>query len=628
MVFARKVWKLLVGIKDGLVLLFMLLFFMALYAALTARPTAGIVHDGALLIDLDGAIVEEPSVVDPIDMLLASEAPVREYSARDLVRALRAAASDERVEAVVLDLSGFTGGGQVHIQAVGEALDAVRKAKKPVLAYALGYEDDGVQLAAHASEIWVDPMGGALVLGPGGNTLYYAGLLDKLKVTANVYRVGAFKSAVEPYTRSGQSDAARAAIEPVYADLWEAWQADVKAARPKADIARITTDPVGWLEASGGDAAMAAKDAGLVDRIGTRAQFGQRVAEIVGEGAGDEPGSFVHTDLSTWLAANKPHKPGKAIGVVTVAGDIVDGDAGPGMAGGDRIAGLLDDALDRDFAALVVRVDSRGGSVMASERIREAIARYTENDIPVVVSMANVAASGGYWVATPASRIFAEPATLTGSIGVFAVIPTFERTLADLGVNGDGVKTTPLSGQPDLLNGFTPEVSAMLQANVENTYGKFLGLVGKARGKSPEKIDAVAQGRVWSGGAARQLGLVDAFGGMDEALEEAARLAKLDEGDWHPEYLGTSPAPFAGLLGQLMAEEQRETSAVGMDLAAIAARRQQALLGRIVAEVDRIGGTQGVQAYCLECGSQSVRTAHGNTNFLGLLVRLSGIAAD
>jgi hypothetical protein len=212
MVFARKVWKLLVAIKDGLALLFLLLFFALLYAVLTARPNAGTVRDGALLLKLDGTIVEEPSVPDPVEVLLSKEAPVRQYRTRDVVRALRTAATDKRVKAVVLDLSTFLGSGFVSLQEVGAALDAVRAAKKPVFTYATAYVDDSLLLAAHSSEVWVHPLGGAFVMGPGGGRPYYAALLDKLKVTAHVFRVGTFKSAVEPYMRNDQSPEAREAV--------------------------------------------------------------------------------------------------------------------------------------------------------------------------------------------------------------------------------------------------------------------------------------------------------------------------------------------------------------------------------------------------------------------------------
>jgi protease IV len=627
MAFAQKVWKLLVAIKDGMALILLLLFFMALYGVLTMRPNVGQVQKGALLLKLDGGIVEEPSSIDPIAALLSQQAPVGEYRARDVVRALRTAAKDDRVTAVVFDLSRFTGGGLVHLQEIGAAMDAVRAAKKPVLTYADLYTDDSTLIAAHSTEAWVNPLGGAFVLGPGGKNLYFGGLLDKLKVTAHVFRVGTYKSAVEPYIRNDLSPASREASAALYGAIWENWKQDVAKARPKANIALATGDPVAWIKASGGDAARAAVAAGLVDRMGDEVAFGQRVAQLVGPNFADPaPGHFAHTTLKTWLAANRPADTGRAIGVVTVAGAIVDGEAGPGTAGGERIAKLLDEAQKKNLAALVVRVDSPGGSITASEQIRKAILRMKARRIPVVVSMANLAASGGYWVSTPADRIFAEPATITGSIGVFAIIPSFERALADWGVTTDGVQTTPLSGQPDPIGGLSPEISGMLQANVENSYGRFLSLVGQARNRTPAEIDAIGQGRVWDGGTARQNGLIDQFGGLDDALAYAAKAANLDS--WHPVFLGQKSDQLTSLLERLRGgdEDSAPPSSV-RDLAGIVADRQMRLVGQALAEAERLAGARGVQAYCLECSAAADTRlpAEADVTWLMRAARLLGL---
>ncbi len=600
MKFAGKVWRLLVGIKDGLVLVFMLLFFSALFAVLTARPSPASVREGALLIALDGAVVEERTEIDPIEALLSGTAPMGEYQARDLVHALDEAAGDKRISAVVLDLDRFLGGGQVHMQEIGEALDRVRAAEKPVLAYATAYTDDAMLLAAHASEVWVNPLGGAIVVGPGGERLYYAGLLDKLKVNARVYKVGEYKSAVEPYSRSDMSEPARENARALYETLWEEYRANLKKARPGADIARITTQPVEWITAAKGDLATAALQAGLVDKLGSRSDFDKRVVELVGaDDWGDGPNAYPHTDLAVWLEDNPLPRKGKPIGVITVAGEIVDGDAGPGVAGGDRIAGLLDDALEDDLAGLVVRVDSPGGSVLASEAIREAILRHKARDIPIAVSMANVAASGGYWVSTPADRIFAEPETITGSIGIFAIVPTFEQTAAMVGVTSDGVRTTPLSGQPDFIGGFTPETDAIMQAFIENGYEDFLTRVGDARDMTRDQVDAVGQGRVWDGGTARQLRLVDEYGGMEEALQWTAAQADLGD-DWHVQYLGTKPSTYDTLLRQWLIGDGEERGSGG-DVFARLAQGQAALVSQISADAQRLLGARGAQAYCLAC---------------------------
>ncbi len=625
MSFARSVWKILVAIKDGLVLLFLLLFFAALYVALTARPTPGMVRDGALYLALDGMIVEEAATVSPTDLLLSGQAPVAEYVERDVVRAIEASAKDKRIKAVVLDLEQFGGGSSVQITNIGAALDKVRAAKKPVLVRALIYTDDAIQLAAHSSEAWIDPMGGVAISGPGGTQIFYKGLIDRLKVKAHVFKVGTYKSAVEPYTRADSSPESREALNAVIQPIWQNWQDDVKRARPKADLTLALTDPAKWVANADGDAAQAAVKSGLVDRVGDRIAFGQRVAEIVGEDTQGVLGSFKATELPVYLADKPGSSAGKAVAVVTVAGEIVDGDAGPGTAGGDRIADLIDSVTKSDdYAAMVLRVNSPGGSVMASERIRAAVERVRAKGLPVAVSMGGVAASGGYWVSTPAQRIFAEPSTITGSIGVFAVIPTFEATLPQYGVTTEQVRTTGLSGQPDLLGGLSPQVEAVLQGQVEQTYARFLKLVGKARGKSPAEIDKIAQGRIWDGGTARQLGLVDEFGGLDEAVAWAAKKAGAKE--WHAEYVETEASPFVQFLQQMETGEAPQGRA--SDLVGALGMQQQGLLARIEADVTRLIGGGGMRAYCLECaGSNAAAVQSASDERLGvmrLLARMLG----
>ena len=612
MSFIGKAWKVIVGIKDALVLVFMLLFFVALFSLLSATPNPGQVRDGALYIDLSGFVVEEASPVDPIAALLSGQAPPVEHQARDLVRALDEAAGDDRIKAVVIDMTTFVGGGQVHMQAIGEAMDRVRKADKPVLTYAIAYGDDHMHLAAHASEVWADPLGGAVIAGPGGSNLYYAQLLDNLSINTRVYRVGEFKSAVEPYILNGPSEAAKENRAALYGALWEEWQANVKKARPEIDIARVTTDPVGWVEASSGDLAEAALAAGLVDKLGDKVDFGKRVAELAGEdGWNEAPGAYAKSDLTPYLADIGPGGgSGATIAVVTVAGTIVDGEAGPGTAGGDRIAGLLNDALsDDDIKGLVVRVDSPGGSVLASEEIRRAIQRFRDKDVPVAVSFANVAASGGYWVATSSDRIFAQPETITGSIGVFAVLPTFEDASKEVGITADGYRTTPLSGQPDIVAGLTPEVDAILQASVTDTYSDFLSRVAEARGKTVADVDTIAQGRVWDGGTARQLGLVDQFGGIEDALAWVAGEAEIEEGEWKARYLGAAQANYDSLIRQLVVSAiapvpAASTQSSGGDLFALAARQREVVLGQVLRDAQLLAGTRGVQAYCLECPTE------------------------
>ncbi|EPR09062.1 serine protease [Sphingobium indicum IP26] len=623
-------WRILVAIKDGLVLLFLLMFFGALYAALSWSPKpAQSVGSGALLLKLDGTIVEQPSEIDPMALLTGGNDRAREYGLADIVAALDAARDDRKVKAVVLNLDGFMGGGQVALARVGKALDAVRAAKKPVFAYATIYSDDSYQLAAHASESWVNPLGGVAITGRGGSGLYYKRLIDKLGVNTHVYRVGTYKSFVEPFTRTEQSPEARQANQALADALWEDWRQEVAKARPRARLAAYVRDPAGLAEAAGGNLAKAAVSAGLVDRMGDEAAFGARVAEVAGDAPDDKAGDFAAIDLKNYMKAHKPANGGE-IGVLTIAGDIVDGEAGPGTAAGDTIAALLRKALaEKDLKALVVRVDSPGGSVMASEKIRSAIMEAKSEGLPIVASMGNVAASGGYWVSTPADVIFAEPDTITGSIGVFGILPSFEGTLAKIGVTTDGVKTTPLSGQPDIAGGTTPEFDRIMQMGVEDIYGRFVGLVAQSRRKTPQQIDAIAQGRVWDGGTARQIGLVDRFGGLEEAVAEAAKLAKIDPAKARPYRIAREPDKFAEFVQSIMDREDEDDAGVpeamvGRDLLGRQAIVQRNWALQAVADVRALVSGAGVRADCLECrGYGAPRVA--KTDERGLAALLLGL---
>jgi protease-4 len=597
MKFVRAIWKLLVGIKDALVLLLMLLFFGLLYAGLSARPHP--VTDGVLALDLDGVVVEQPAKAQLSG--LAGGSRTRQFRLRDLIAVLDAARDDDRVKAVALDLDGFLGGGQAAMADLSDAIRGVRAAGKPVLAYATGYTDDGYLLGAAASEVWLNPLGVVAIAGPGGSNLYFKGLLDKLGVTANVYRVGTYKAAVEPFIRNDMSPEARENYQSFGEALLESWRESVLRARPKAKIDAYMKDMPGAVDAAGGDMARAALAAGLVDRVADRRAYEARLATLGGEDD-KAPGGYRRIKLADYIADKVSDKRDGPIGVVTVAGDIVDGKAPNGTAGGDSIAKAIDKGLsDGGLKALVVRIDSPGGSVLASERIRQAILAAKEKKLPVVVSMGSVAASGGYWVATPADFIFAEPSTITGSIGVFGILPSFQGTLAKLGMGADGIKTTPLSGEPDLLKGPSPEANRLIQASVESIYRHFLGVVSQSRRKPPAEIDKIAQGRVWDGGTARQLGLVDGFGGLQEAIAKAGELAKLDRDHRGVRYL-ERPQSFKESVLEMLATEDIDDGVAPADaLSAIGGRPEQELAAAI-AELRSILAGPRIQARCLECG--------------------------
>ncbi|HXS50240.1 MAG TPA: signal peptide peptidase SppA [Sphingomicrobium sp.] len=610
MKFVRAIWKLLVGIKDVLVLIFMLIFFGALYSALSARPAP--VHNGVLDLSLNGSVVEQPARARWSD--IASGNRLGEYRLRDLVQALDKARDDGRVKGVALDLSGFVGGGDTTIQDLAAAVRRVRAAGKPVIAYSVGYTDSSYELASAASEIWLNPLGAVLVTGPGGSNLYYKGLLDKLGVTANVYRVGTYKSAVEPFIRNDMSPAAKQNYLALDQAELESWRQTVKQARPKANVDLFLSNMNGAVAAAGGDMARAALTNGLIDHIGSRREFEQRLAQIGGKDDKDE-GGFARINLSSYLSDAVDQNPKGPIGIVTIAGDIVDGDAGPGTAGGDTIAKEIEDGIHDGIKALVVRVDSPGGSVLASERIRQAELEAKARKIPVVVSMGSVAASGGYWVSTPGDFIYAEPSTITGSIGVFGIIPSFQGTLQKLGVGADGVKTTPLSGEPDVFKGPSPEASQLIQTGVNSMYARFLQVVATARHKAPQEVDQIAQGRVWDGGTAHQLGLVDGFGNIDDAVAKAAQLAGLGN-ERRVRYL-EPPVSFRQQLIEALASGGDDSSAVPDDAFASLARAPQQQLAEMLSEVRSVLGGASIQARCLEC--PEVAPARLNRRDLSLL---------
>lgn len=603
MTLIRGLWRLLVGIKDALVLIAVLIFFALLFMALSIRPNNVVPSSGALVLDLTGSLVEQPAETDTLALLSGNKPLNRETRLRDVERALDAASSSSSVKAVVLDLDAFLGGEQATITAAGKAIDKVRAAGKPVLAYATGYSDDGYQLAAHATEIWLNPLGGIILTGPGSEHLYYKGLMDKLGITAKIYRVGTFKSAVEPFMRSDQSPEAREANQSLANALWASWQADVGKARPKAKLSAYIAQPNALIAAAGGRMSRAALAAGLVDRLGDRNAFNSRVAGIAGDASSGGINDYKAIPLDRWVAAHPEKASGTPIGVLTVAGDIVDGEASPGRAGGTTISKLLLDELARKrIKALVVRVDSPGGSVMAAEQIRSAILQAKGLGLPVVVSMGGVAASGGYWISTPAEAIIADPSTITGSIGVFGILPTFQGSLAKLGLSADGVKTTKLSGEPDVLRGTSPQFDALMQGSIEDIYRRFTGLVAQSRKLPVERVDQIAEGRVWAGSNARQIGLVDSFGTVDDAISAAAKLARLDPDRVRPLYIEKPLSPWKQMFKELVGpDDQNSDSGQARDPWGAAASRPDRIVLSALANAEEILTGPAIQARCLEC---------------------------
>lgn len=621
MAVVRGFWRVLVGVKDLLVLLLLLLFFILLWAALHNRAPLSVPSGAALVLDLNGAVVDQASERSPLQFATGSDIG-HEVQARDIIRAIDDATRDGRIKAMALDLDTFLGSGQANLQSIAEALGRFRHAGKRVFAYATAYTDDGYYLAAQADEVWLNPLGGVLLTGPGGANLYFGKALAKLDIDVNVFRVGTYKAAVEPFTRGDSSPEARAAEQALVDSLWKTYADDVTRVRKGADVRAYLANLPGRLTAAGGDEAKAALDARLIDRIGTKAEFGRAVAKLVGDGEYKSFGNFNGIGLEDYIGATTPIGPktGPAVGIVYVSGDIVDGEAPRGTAGGTTIAKAIEKALEDDnIKALVVRIDSPGGSVLASEEIRQALIEAKNQGLPIVASFGPVAASGGYWVSTAADEVYAQPSTITGSIGVFAIIPSFNRALKEVNIGADGVKSTPYSGEPDVVRGLSPDTKAILQSGVENIYGRFTGLVAQARKLPVARVDQIGQGRVWSGVSAAELKLVDGMGGLDRAVAAAARRAKLPA-DVRTVDVEKTPSRLAALIGESLGLSDAEDSAQARDpFAKLAAQSRMRMLAAI-GDARAMATGPTMQAACIECaglGSPRPAAAAAAKGWLG-----------
>jgi protease-4 len=525
-------------VRKFLHLILLLLIFGFIVGALRVSiPT--VPTRAALLIAPEGEIVDQLSG-DPIERAItqARGQGRNETLVWDLIDAIRAAAKDKRIPVIVIDTENFSGAGQPTLEELARALKEFRATGKKVIAYGTAYEQAQYYLASQADEVYVDPFGMVLVQGYEAYHMFYKDVLDKLGVDINVFRVGAYKSAVEVYSRTNMSPEAKEETSVYLNSLWSSYQKATTAARklkPDAVSSYVATlaDQVG----SHIPAAEVALKAGLVTGVKSRLDVEKRVIDIVGEDP--EDGSFKSVSADEYVrvvhAEKKVAGSGTPkIGVVVAAGEILDGDQPPGTIGGSSTARLIREArMDDDVKAVVLRVDSPGGSMMAAEEIHREIVALKAAGKPFVVSMGDLAASGGYYIAAPADEIWASPATITGSIGIFAVIPTVSKTLGKIGVNVDGVGTTPLSGQLRLDRPLGEEAKKFLQATIERGYDEFIGRVSAGRKKSPAEVNEIAQGRVWSGSDAKHLGLVDRLGSFDDAVKAAAKRAKLTNYDLH-----------------------------------------------------------------------------------------------
>lgn len=544
--FFKWTWRVLNLVREmvlNLFFIFLVLVGVGIWMQIGNGSNSEQTARGALLLDISGVIVDKPSTNHRLGALGrqlfgASSDRLQENSLFDIVNAIRQAKDDRNITGIVLDLKNFTGADQPSMRYIGKALREFRDSGKPVFAVGENYSQGQYYLASFANKIWLSPQGQVDLHGFATNGLYYKTLLDKLKVSTHVFRGGTYKSAVEPFIRDDMSPAAREADSRWIGELWQNYLHTVSANR---QISPQQLFPgaqaiIDGLTSVGGDTAKYALDHKLVDALASSADVEKALTKQFGWSKTENNYraiSYYDYSLKT------PADTGGTIAVIFANGAIMDGEETPGNVGGDTTASQIRDArLDPKVKAIVLRVNSPGGSVNASEVIRAELAAARAAGKPVVVSMGGMAASGGYWISTPANYIVASPSTLTGSIGIFGVINTVENSLSSIGVHSDGVSTSPLA-DISVTKALSPEVQQMMQLSIEYGYKRFITLVADARKRTPEQIDKIAQGHVWTGEDAKANGLVDSLGDFDDAVAKAAELAKLKQ--WHLDYYQDEP---------------------------------------------------------------------------------------
>jgi protease-4 len=548
-------------------LLFLIILIMLLWAMFGGgiKPLA---PKTALVLDLKGELVEEKagSVRDSLVAGLSGNAR-RLIQLRDILTVLDAAAKDDNINSVVLLLDEMDGGGLASLREFGAAVDRVRAAGKTVVAWGGTYDQKRYMVASHANEVYLHPMGMVLIEGFGRHRNYYRDALDKIGVTVNLMKVGTYKSFAEPYIGNGPSDAAREADSFLYNALWSSYTAEVEKARklPAGAIAKGIEELPQRMAAANGNAGKVALDWKLIDGLKTRDEVR---ALMVKRGAWDESSkSFRQVSFHDYLSRNPPKVLGDAVAVVVAAGDITEGTGGPGMVGGISTANMIRAAReDKQVKAVVLRINSPGGSAYGSELIRRELELTRNAGKPVVVSMGDVAASGGYWISMAADEVIADPNTVTGSIGVFAILPTADKVVDKLGIHTAGVTTTWLADAYNPLRPLDPRFGQVVQASINHIYDEFTTKAAIARRTTPEKIDAVGQGRVWTGAQAKERGLVDRLGSYGDALQSAAKRANLGS-DFRVAYAERPDTLFERMLERLgLSEAQALTVQVKLGL--------------------------------------------------------------
>jgi len=601
-------WRGLTAVSKGITVLLpivVLVYFIAVVViGLQAAQPNPIPERGALLLNPIGVLVETRTPLEPIDALLQGDSG--EVLLSDLVDAIRLAAEDDRIVALVMDLEGLVGPTVTQALEIAQAIDTFKATGKPVVAVGDYYDQGHYLVASQANSIIMHPEGGINLYGFGVYKSYVRQLLENVMVTMNVFRVGDNKSAVEPFLRDDMSESERRVIGEWLGELWHTYTTEIERGRGFEDgvIQAFVDQFPEKLEAAGGDQPQLLLNERLIDALMTHDQQASHLIELIG--ATNEEGDYQSMEFQSYLVSTRAaQEPGSneavaegapnVIAIVPVEGELIPGESGAGFAGSDTVVAQLAQALDADdVAAVVLRINSPGGSVFASELIREQVLALKAAGVPVVVSMGAVAASGGYYIAADADEIWAHSATITGSIGVFAAFPTVEKLYAWAGINVDGVASTRLTPAVRFDTGVNADGQRIIQSLINNVYTDFVGLVASGRTMSWEDVDAVAGGIVWSGRAAQEVGLVDSLGGLKEAVAAAAARSKLQ--DYEIRRIGTPLSPEQLILEQIGKELGTVALPGASSLRVFAAQLTQPL--RVI---DSLRDPQHLYVRCLEC---------------------------
>ncbi|MEH6542627.1 MAG: signal peptide peptidase SppA [Porticoccaceae bacterium] len=605
----------LARVARSLINILFLLIFLLIISSFFTNNLKPLPESAFLRIAPGGVLVEQKTYTDPLGQMFQQGSPAdAETLVSDLTDAITAAEQDARIKGITLELNYLAGGGVTKLEQVGKALEQFKQSGKPVIALGDSFTQEQYYLASFADEIHLNPMGAVLLTGFGSYRLYFKDAIDKLKVNFHIFRAGEYKDAVEPFIATEMSPASKEHTSAWLNELWQSYTDRVETLRnlPASAIADYADNLDHKLVDAQGDAAQLALQFTLVDTLSTRPQMRAHMEALAGPGDDDQ--AYAYVDIGQYLLhqglSSKPQASANKVGVITAKGVIYDGEQPEGSVGGDTLAALIVEARENeDIKALVLRVDSPGGSAFASDVIRQELRETQAAGIPVVVSMGSVAASGGYWIAAGADEIWASPTTITGSIGVFGMLPTFEESLSALGVYNDGVGTGEFSDLYQLGRPLSERANVAIQLSVEHIYREFLTLVAEGRNSTVASVDNIAQGRVWTGKRAQELGLVDKLGSLDDAVAAAATLAQLDSYEVEPV---TPPLDLRQLLLKQIIEN------TGVSLNSNSALTQSGALPNALHWLSRLGGVRvftaqaaaleslsdprGIYLHCLECG--------------------------